>query len=99
MANFIFNKLYGLGITTNPNVGFCCAIFFYFVLLFCIAGYISTYGMRGVIRTIETAILLSCRLVLEVLIFTYILVSYKKKHFFVKYKKRRAKVLKRIARR
>ena len=36
MANFFFNLLNAHGITTNPSVGYFCAIFFYgFIYLIC----------------------------------------------------------------
>ena len=99
MADLLFKALSRAGVTTNPNVGFFCALVLYLLLFFLCASYVSVYGIKGVLRILETTVLVLARLVLEVLIFAYILFSYKHKNFFEKYNKRRKRALKKLAQR
>ena len=98
MANFFFNLLNAHGITTNPSVGYFCAMFFYCFFYFICAAAIGTYGIKGILRMLEAFALFSCRIMLECLIFIYILFRYRKGNFFVRYEKRRRSVLKNLTR-
>lgn len=98
MANYFYSILNAHGITTNPSVGYFCAIFFYGFIYFICAAAIGTYGIKGLLRMFEAFALFSCRIMLECLIFIYILFRYRKGNFFAKYERRRKRVLKNLIR-
>ena len=85
------------GEITNPAVGELFATIILLTLLFSICSFLATFGIKGAKNLISNIFYAICKNIFEIIIFFYIFFKYKRSGFFKFYKKRRNRVLRKVA--